>query len=130
MRSRKGIALLILIVAAVLFLFFWRSPAKGLRKTTLQYQDRERTYYVHTPAGVPTGKRLPVVLAFHGRLGTGQGMAKLTHLNLNDGTSEGLSVREKFLFTVQYHPESSPGPHDSDYLFRDFARMMDDFKGR
>jgi carbamoyl-phosphate synthase small subunit len=59
-----------------------------------------------------------------------QGLAKLTHLNLNDSTSEGLSVREKFLFTVQYHPESSPGPHDSGYLFRDFARMMDDFKGK
>jgi carbamoyl-phosphate synthase small subunit len=59
-----------------------------------------------------------------------RGLAKLTHLNLNDRTSEGLSVRDKFLFTVQYHPESSPGPHDSGYLFRDFARMMDDFKGR
>jgi carbamoyl-phosphate synthase small subunit len=59
-----------------------------------------------------------------------QGLARLTHLNLNDMTSEGLSVREKFLFTVQYHPESSPGPHDSGYLFRDFARMMDDFKGK
>ena len=59
-----------------------------------------------------------------------QGLAKLTHLNLNDLTSEGLSVREKFLFTVQYHPESSPGPHDSHYLFCDFARMMDDFKGK
>ena len=59
-----------------------------------------------------------------------KGLAKLTHLNLNDLTSEGLSLREKFLFTVQYHPESSPGPHDSHYLFRDFARMMDDFKGR
>jgi carbamoyl-phosphate synthase small subunit len=59
-----------------------------------------------------------------------QGLAKLTHLNLNDRTSEGLSVREKFLFTVQYHPESSPGPHDSGYLFHDFARMMADFKGR
>jgi carbamoyl-phosphate synthase small subunit len=59
-----------------------------------------------------------------------EGLAKPTHLNLNDGTSEGLAVRDKFLFTVQYHPESSPGPHDSGYLFRDFARMMDDFKGR
>ena len=57
-----------------------------------------------------------------------QGLAKLTHLNLNDLTSEGLSVREKFLFTVQYHPESSPGPHDSQYLFRDFVGMMDDFR--
>jgi carbamoyl-phosphate synthase small subunit len=59
-----------------------------------------------------------------------KGLARLTHLNLNDRTSEGLSVREKCLFTVQYHPESSPGPHDSGYLFRDFARMMDDFKGK
>jgi carbamoyl-phosphate synthase small subunit len=59
-----------------------------------------------------------------------QGLAKLTHLNLNDLTVEGLSVRERFLFTVQYHPESSPGPHDSSYLFQDFARMMDDFKGK
>jgi len=58
-----------------------------------------------------------------------QGLAKLTHLNLNDQTSEGLSVREKFLFTVQYHPESSPGPHDSSYLFHNFARMMGEFKG-
>jgi carbamoyl-phosphate synthase small subunit len=59
-----------------------------------------------------------------------QGLARLTHVNLNDRTSEGLSVRDRFLFTVQYHPESSPGPHDSGYLFRDFARMMADFKGK
>jgi len=59
-----------------------------------------------------------------------QGLAKLTHINLNDLTSEGLSLREKFLFTVQYHPESSPGPHDSGYLFHDFTRMMDDFRGK
>ena len=59
-----------------------------------------------------------------------RGLAKLTHVNLNDLTAEGLSLREKFLFAVQYHPESSPGPHDSRYLFREFARMMDEFKGR
>jgi carbamoyl-phosphate synthase small subunit len=59
-----------------------------------------------------------------------QGLARLTHVNLNDLTAEGLSVREKFLFAVQYHPESSPGPHDSGYLFREFVRMMDDFKGK
>jgi carbamoyl-phosphate synthase small subunit len=59
-----------------------------------------------------------------------KGLAKLTHLNLNDMTSEGLSVRDKFLFSVQYHPESSPGPKDSRYLFQDFIQMMDDFKGR
>jgi carbamoyl-phosphate synthase small subunit len=58
------------------------------------------------------------------------GLAKLTHLNLNDLTAEGLALREKFLFSVQYHPESSPGPRDSRYLFSEFTRMMDDFKGK
>jgi carbamoyl-phosphate synthase small subunit len=56
-------------------------------------------------------------------------IAKLTHLNLNDRTAEGFCLREKHLFSVQYHPESSPGPMDSNYLFRDFLQMMEDFKG-
>lgn len=59
-----------------------------------------------------------------------KGLAKLTHINLNDMTSEGFSLKEKFLFTVQYHPESSPGPRDSRYLFHDFARMIENFKGK
>lgn len=57
-----------------------------------------------------------------------KGLAKLTHLNLNDMTAEGFSLREKFLFSVQYHPESSPGPRDSRYLFQDFIQMIEDFK--
>jgi len=59
-----------------------------------------------------------------------KGKAKLTHLNLNDMTSEGFALKEKYLFSVQYHPESSPGPMDSNYLFRDFVKMMDDFRGK
>ncbi|MCK4646590.1 MAG: glutamine-hydrolyzing carbamoyl-phosphate synthase small subunit [Candidatus Aminicenantes bacterium] len=59
-----------------------------------------------------------------------KGLAELTHLNLNDMTVEGFSLRKKFLFSVQYHPESSPGPRDSTYLFRDFIQMMRDFKGK
>ncbi len=59
-----------------------------------------------------------------------KGLAKLTHLNLNDMTVEGFSLREKFLFSVQHHPESSPGPRDSRYLFQDFIKMMEDFKGK
>lgn len=59
-----------------------------------------------------------------------EGLARLTHLNLNDSTAEGFSLREKYLFSVQYHPESSPGPMDSNYLFQDFVRMMEDFKGK
>jgi carbamoyl-phosphate synthase small subunit len=59
-----------------------------------------------------------------------KGLGRLTHINLNDMTSEGFALKEKYLYTVQYHPESSPGPHDSRYLFRDFARLIDDFKGK
>ena len=59
-----------------------------------------------------------------------EGLAELTHLNLNDMTAEGFSLRKKFLSFVQYHPESSPGPRDSRYLFQDFIQMMEDFKGK
>ncbi len=48
----------------------------------------------------------------------------LTHLNLNDATVEGFEHKELPLFCVQYHPEASPGPHDSDYLFKRFIAMM------
>ncbi|MDN5205129.1 glutamine-hydrolyzing carbamoyl-phosphate synthase small subunit [Fulvivirgaceae bacterium BMA10] len=47
-----------------------------------------------------------------------------THINLNDNTIEGIKVKGKRAFSVQYHPESSPGPHDSRYLFDDFINMI------
>ncbi len=49
---------------------------------------------------------------------------QVTHINLNDNTTEGLRHRTKPVFSVQYHPESSPGPHDSDYLFDEFIEIM------
>jgi carbamoyl-phosphate synthase small subunit len=54
----------------------------------------------------------------------GKGMA-ITHVNLNDGTVEGMRHRELPIFSVQYHPEGSPGPNDSDYLFDRFIDFMD-----
>jgi carbamoyl-phosphate synthase small subunit len=51
-----------------------------------------------------------------------------THTNLNDQTLAGLRHRTDPMFSVQYHPEASPGPHDSHYLFRDFRRMMEEWK--
>jgi carbamoyl-phosphate synthase small subunit len=53
---------------------------------------------------------------------------ELTHMDLNDQTLEGLRHRTLPLFSVQYHPEAAPGPHDSNYLFRDFRRMMEEWK--
>ncbi|HEX3853899.1 MAG TPA: glutamine-hydrolyzing carbamoyl-phosphate synthase small subunit [Polyangiaceae bacterium] len=54
-----------------------------------------------------------------------KGVAKTTHLHLNDGTSEGLEAPEAQAFSVQYHPEAAAGPHDALYLFDRFRRMMD-----
>ena len=52
---------------------------------------------------------------------------KITHKSLNDNTIEGIICKDKHAFSVQYHPESSPGPHDSRYLFNQFIDMMDRF---
>ena len=49
---------------------------------------------------------------------------EITHLNLNDQTNEGMRHKKHPLFSVQYHPEASPGPHDSHYLFTQFTDMM------
>ena len=54
---------------------------------------------------------------------------ELTHVDLNDNTLEGLRHRTLPLFSVQYHPEAAPGPHDSHYLFHDFRKMMEEWKG-
>lgn len=53
---------------------------------------------------------------------------ELTHINLNDQTLEGLRHRSMPLFCVQYHPEAAAGPHDSRYLFEDFAALMKEFR--
>ena len=47
-----------------------------------------------------------------------------THVNLNDNTVEGIEINGKKIFSVQYHPESSPGPHDSEYLFDNFIQLI------
>lgn len=52
-------------------------------------------------------------------------LVETTHINLNDGTSEGLRHKKLPVFSVQYHPEAAPGPHDSTYLFETFIDLME-----
>ena len=49
---------------------------------------------------------------------------EITHVNLNDDSIEGIRIKNKPAFSVQYHPEATPGPHDSRYLFDDFVALM------
>jgi carbamoyl-phosphate synthase small subunit len=53
---------------------------------------------------------------------------EITHMNLNDKTLEGMRHKKLPVFSVQFHPEASPGPHDAEYLFREFVNMMKKWK--
>lgn len=55
---------------------------------------------------------------------------KITHINLNDNTLAGICLKNKPIFSVQYHPEASPGPHDSDYMFHHFLNVINRFKSK
>ena len=53
------------------------------------------------------------------------GKVEVTHINLNDGTCEGIRLKSGEAFSVQYHPEAAPGPHDAAYFFRQFSDLLD-----
>jgi len=93
-------------------------PVKNLRTGIVEITSHNHGFAVD-PQGWPrTDGAIPVGQTDHGP-------AELTHWNLNDGTLEGLRCIDVPAFSVQYHPEAGPGPHDSRYLFRDFRDLME-----
>jgi carbamoyl-phosphate synthase small subunit len=94
-------------------------PVKNLMTGRVEITTHNHGFAVD-PDGWPgeTTPDPPVVMTGHGR-------TQLTHWNLNDGTLEGLRCLDIPAFSVQYHPEAAPGPHDSRYLFDDFRLLME-----
>jgi len=98
--------------------------AMGAKTYKLKFGHRGAN---HPVKNLRTGK-IEITSQNHGFCVDMDSLAKqdveLTHLNLNDNTNEGFSCKKLNAFSVQYHPEASPGPHDSQYLFDEFIELM------
>ena len=81
-------------------------PVKDLSSGKVSITSQNHGYAVD-PATLPAGR------------------AVVTHVNLNDGTCEGIRLVSGEAFSVQYHPEAAPGPHDASYFFRQFSELLD-----
>ena len=81
-------------------------PVKDLRSGKVSITSQNHGYAVD-PDSLPKGK------------------VEVTHINLNDGTCEGIQLKNGGAFSVQYHPEAAPGPHDAAYFFRQFSDLLD-----
>ena len=85
-------------------------PVRNLDRNTVEITSQNHGFAVMSG----DGEEIP-----------GAAELRLTHVNLYDGTVEGVAHRERPVFAVQYHPEAAPGPHDSRYLFDQFIALMD-----
>jgi carbamoyl-phosphate synthase small subunit len=92
-------------------------PVKNLRTGVVEITSHNHGFAVDPDGWTRAGAPIPVAATDHGPV-------ELTHWNLNDGSLEGLRCIDVPAFSVQYHPEAAPGPHDSRYLFRDFRDLM------
>jgi len=86
-------------------------PIRNLRRGTIEIASHNHGFAVD-------GDTLPGAEGPHGAVAP-------THVNLYDGTNAGIELADRPAFSVQYHPEAAPGPHDSRYLFEDFTALMD-----
>ncbi|MDY6914236.1 MAG: glutamine-hydrolyzing carbamoyl-phosphate synthase small subunit [Planctomycetota bacterium] len=101
------------------------AAALGAKTYKLKFGHRG----ANQPVRNQTTSKVEITSQNHGFAVEAESLAKtgaaITHINLNDETVEGFSHADKCLFSVQYHPEASPGPHDATYLFDCFRNMME-----
>lgn len=94
-------------------------PVMDLRTRKVEITSQNHNFAVRPPAGVTVAAAKPLVLT------TPFGRVAVSHLSLNDDSVEGMVCLDQPVLSVQYHPEASPGPHDSAYLFEQFVGMME-----
>ncbi len=94
-------------------------PVIDLRTKKVEITSQNHNFAVRFPVDRPQGSReSPIVSTPFGRV-------QMSHVSLNDGSVEGMVCLDHPVFSVQYHPEASPGPHDSAYLFEEFISLME-----
>lgn len=94
-------------------------PVMDLRTRQVEITSQNHNFAVQVPHPIKTIPDRPPVIE------TSFGKVAVTHVSLNDHSIEGLACVDRPVFSVQYHPEASPGPHDSGYLFTKFIQLME-----
>ncbi|MDK2745471.1 MAG: glutamine-hydrolyzing carbamoyl-phosphate synthase small subunit [Nitrospira sp.] len=94
-------------------------PVMDLRTRKVEITSQNHNFAVHGPASLLEVPKVPPVID------TRFGTLSLTHVSLNDHSVEGMVCLDHPVFSVQYHPEAAPGPHDAAYLFDEFVRLME-----
>jgi carbamoyl-phosphate synthase small subunit len=94
-------------------------PVLDLRSRKVEITSQNHNFAVKTPLSFSEAPNSPPTVD------TEYGRLSITHLSLNDHSIEGMVCMDRPVFSVQYHPEASPGPHDSAYLFEEFVRLME-----
>ncbi|HET6673772.1 MAG TPA: glutamine-hydrolyzing carbamoyl-phosphate synthase small subunit [Nitrospiraceae bacterium] len=97
-------------------------PVLDLRTGRVEITSQNHNFAVKGPSVRSGNDEAPI-------LSTGFGRVRISHASLNDESVEGLVCLDQPVFSVQYHPEASPGPHDSAYLFEEFGQLMENTHG-
>jgi carbamoyl-phosphate synthase small subunit len=97
-------------------------PVLDLRTGRVEITSQNHNFAVKGPSRRSGSEEAPIISTDFGRV-------RISHASLNDDSVEGLVCLDQPVFSVQYHPEASPGPHDSAYLFEEFRQLMENTHG-